>query len=106
MLKYLKKYWFFALLAPIFMIGEVSMDLLQPELMSRIIDDGVLGLNNGGVGNLNTVITIGLKMIGFVALGGGLFPLNSDKFSLFCMVKGIFYNVLYCLYHPVMVTKQ
>ena len=70
MLKYLKKYWYFALLAPIFMIGEVSMDLLQPELMSRIIDDGVLGLNNGGVGNLNTVITIGLKMIGFVALGG------------------------------------
>lgn len=70
MLKYLKKYWFFALLAPIFMIGEVSMDLLQPELMSRIIDNGVLGLNNGGVGNLNTVITIGLKMIGFVALGG------------------------------------
>lgn len=70
MLKYLKKYWFFALLAPIFMIGEVSMDLLQPELMSRIIDDGVLGINNGGVGNLNTVITIGLKMIGFVALGG------------------------------------
>ena len=64
MLKYLKKYWFFALLAPVFMIGEVSMDLLQPELMSRIIDDGVLGLNNGGVGNLNTVITIGLKMIG------------------------------------------
>lgn len=70
MLKYLKKYWFFALLAPVFMIGEVSMDLLQPELMSRIIDDGVLGLNNGGVGNLNTVITIGLKMVGFVALGG------------------------------------
>lgn len=70
MLKYLKKYWFFALLAPIFMIGEVSMDLLQPELMSRIIDDGVLGLNNGGVGNLNTVIIIGLKMVGFVALGG------------------------------------
>ena len=70
MLKYLKKYWFFAMLAPIFMIGEVSMDLLQPELMSRIIDDGVLGINNGGVGNLNTVITIGLKMVGFVALGG------------------------------------
>lgn len=70
MLKYLKKYWFFALLAPIFMIGEVSMDLLQPELMSRIIDDGVLGINNGGVGILNTVITIGLKMVGFVALGG------------------------------------
>ena len=83
MLKYLKKYWLFALLAPIFMIGEVSMDLLQPELMSRIIDDGVLGLNNGGVGNLNTVITIGLKMIGFVALGG-ICGIMSGVFANLC----------------------
>ena len=83
MLKYLKKYWFFALLAPIFMMGEVSMDLLQPELMSRIIDDGVLGLNNGGVGNLNTVITIGLKMIGFVALGG-ICGIMSGVFANLC----------------------
>lgn len=83
MLKYLKKYWFFALLAPIFMIGEVSMDLLQPELMSRIIDDGVLGINNGGVGNLNTVITIGLKMIGFVALGG-ICGIMSGVFANLC----------------------
>lgn len=83
MLKYLKKYWFFALLAPIFMIGEVSMDLLQPELMSRIIDDGVLGLNNGGGGNLNTVITIGLKMIGFVALGG-ICGIMSGVFANLC----------------------
>lgn len=83
MLKYLKKYWFFALLAPVFMIGEVSMDLLQPELMSRIIDDGVFGLNNGGVGNLNTVITIGLKMIGFVALGG-ICGIMSGVFANLC----------------------
>ena len=83
MLKYLKKYWFFALLAPVFMIGEVSMDLLQPELMSRIIDDGVLGLNNGGGGNLNTVITIGLKMIGFVALGG-ICGIMSGVFANLC----------------------
>lgn len=83
MLKYLKKYWFFVLLAPIFMIGEVSMDLLQPELMSRIIDDGVLGLNNGGVGNLNIVITIGLKMIGFVALGG-ICGIMSGVFANLC----------------------
>ena len=36
--KYLKKYWIFALLAPLCMIGEVSMDLLQPQLMSTIVD--------------------------------------------------------------------
>ena len=69
MFKYIKKYWFFALLAPLFMLGEVSMDLLQPRLMSTIVDEGVLGLSNGGVGDLNLVITTGLKMIGLVLLG-------------------------------------
>lgn len=62
--KYLKKYWFFAILAPLFMIGEVFMDLLQPELMAKIVD---YGLPNG---DLTFVITTGLKMLGFVLLGG------------------------------------
>lgn len=69
MLQYLKKYWFFALLAPLFMLGEVSMDLLQPRLMSTIVDEGVLGLSNNNVGDLRLVITTGLQMIGLVSLG-------------------------------------
>ncbi len=69
MLKYLKKYWFYTLLAPLFMLGEVSMDLLQPRLMSIIIDDGVLGLHNNNVGDLQIVLTTGVKMIGFVLIG-------------------------------------
>lgn len=70
MLKYLKKYWFFAVLAPLFMVGEVSMDLFQPAIMRTIVDEGVLGLSSGGVGNLSLIISEGLKMIGLVALGG------------------------------------
>ena len=69
MLKYLKKYWIFALLAPLFMAGEVFMDLLQPRLMATIVDDGVLGLNNNGVGDLQLVLTTGVKMILTVAFG-------------------------------------
>lgn len=41
--KYLKKYWIFALLTPIFMIIEVTADLTQPNLLSKIVDNGVLG---------------------------------------------------------------
>ena len=67
MLKYLKKYWLFAILAPLFMVGEVLADLVQPRLMSTIVDEGVLGLSNNGVGNLNLVLTEGLKMIIFVS---------------------------------------
>lgn len=70
MFKYLKKYWLFAVLAPLFMMGEVLMDLIQPRLMSIIIDDGVLGLSNNNVGNMDIIIGTGLKMIGLVIIGG------------------------------------
>ena len=51
------------------MVGEVMMDLLQPRMMSRIVDEGVLGLNHGGVGDMNVIWTLGLRMILIVLLG-------------------------------------
>ena len=70
MWKYIKQYLPFAILAALFMIGEVLMDLLQPGIMSRIVDDGVLGLNHGGYGNLTIIWTLGAQMIGLVLFGG------------------------------------
>lgn len=83
MLKYLKKYWFYALLAPVFMIGEVMMDLIQPRMMSNIVDNGVLGLNNQNIGDMNIVLTSGIQMIGVVFLGG-VFGVLSGVFSNLC----------------------
>ena len=40
--RYLKPYWFLALMSPVSMFLEVGMDLLQPTLMARIVDEGVL----------------------------------------------------------------
>lgn len=70
MWKYIKQYLPFAILAALFMIGEVLMDLLQPGIMSRIVDDGVLGLNHGGHGDLTIIWTLGAQMIGLVLFGG------------------------------------
>lgn len=70
MWKYLKKYLLFGVLASLFMAGEVSMDLAQPNFMSTIVDEGVLGLSNGGVGDLSIVMVTGLKMILCVVIGG------------------------------------
>ncbi len=82
MWKFLRKYIPFMILAPLFMMGEVTMDLLQPQLMSTIIDDGVLGLSNNNVGDVNLVITTGIKMIGLVVIGG------------FCgIMSGVFANL-------------
>ena len=52
------------------MICEVLMDLLQPEIMSRIVDEGVLGTNTGGVGDMQLIWTLGLQMIILVIFGG------------------------------------
>lgn len=61
---YLKPYWLFALLSPLVMAGEVLFDLLQPRLMSSIVDDGVLS------GNMQVIFTMGLLMLGSTLLGG------------------------------------
>lgn len=73
MLKYIKKYWFFCLLAPLFMLGEVALELLQPDMMADIVDRGVLG------GDLERIVTVGIKMIltviasGFCGVLSGVF---------------------------------
>ena len=64
MLKYLKKYWFFCLLAPLFMVGEVAMDLIQPDMMADIVDNGVLK------NDMELIITVGIQMILLVMVGG------------------------------------
>ena len=72
-LRYLKPYWLFALLCPLAMILEVSMDLLQPTLMSDIVDNGILG-DAAADDNLRYVLITGLKMLVFSLIGcfGGI----------------------------------
>lgn len=100
MFKYLKKYWVFALLAPLCMVGEVLMDLLQPQFMSTIVDEGVLGLSNNGVGDLSLVLNAGLKMIGLVVVGGtfgvlcGVFANNCSQKLANDLRKDVFRKVM------------
>lgn len=77
MWKYIKRYLHFAVLAALCMVGEVMMDLLQPEIMSRIVDDGVLGVSTGGVGDLGLIWSLGLRMICLVLFGGLCGALNN-----------------------------
>lgn len=77
MWKYIRQYLFYAITAGLFMMGEVLMDLIQPGIMSRIVDDGVLGVRSGGVANLRLVWMLGLQMIGLVLFGGLCGSLNN-----------------------------
>ena len=64
MLKYLKKYWWIGLMGSLFMVGEVLIDLIQPRMMAKIVDEGILK------GNESLVWSVGLRMILIVMLGG------------------------------------
>ena len=77
MWKYIKKYLHFAVIAALFMVCEVLMDLLQPEIMSRIVDDGVLGRQTGGVGDMRLIWELGIQMIVLVIFGGLCGSLNN-----------------------------
>ena len=72
--KYLKPYALFAVLTPLSMVGEVLGDLLQPKLMSKIVDDGVLGQD------MDLIIRMGLLML-LVLIGGGACGIAASAFG-------------------------
>lgn len=63
LLPFLKPYWAASLLAPLLMLLEVSMDLLQPRLMASIIDEGIM------TNNLDHIQETGLFMIVVALIG-------------------------------------
>ncbi|WP_433939421.1 ABC transporter ATP-binding protein [Paenibacillus lautus] len=66
--RYLRPHWTAALLAPLLMLLEVAMDLLQPMLMASIIDRGVMQNDTAHI------LSTGMLMLGAAAIGllGGL----------------------------------
>ena len=62
------------MLTPLSMVGEVLGDLLQPKLMSKIVDDGVLGQD------MNLIIRTGLLML-LVLIGGGACGIAASAFG-------------------------
>jgi len=62
--RYLKPYWFMAILSPLFMVGEVMVDLLQPKLMSKLVDVGIPS------GDMSYILSTGIIMLLLVILGG------------------------------------
>ena len=74
-MQYLKIYWtkykLLFLLSVTCVACEAACDLLQPRLMSRLIDDGA------AVGDLNYVLRMGLVMLGVTGLGA-LFAMSRN----------------------------
>ncbi len=69
-----KEYKKASILAPIFIVGEVIMELLIPLLMASIIDKGV------STGNMKHVFIVGGMMI-VIAMFSLLFGVLSGKYA-------------------------
>ena len=99
LLKYVKKYWYFAILAPTFMFLEVFMDMLLTLFMEKMVDFGVQ------TGNINNIIKYGLLMLLFLFIGvacgilSGVFTnLTSFKFSN-DLRKDVFKKIMHLSYN-------
>lgn len=68
LIRYLKPYLWYVILAPLFMCIEVVMDLFQPNIMQKMIDTGIANQDNG------YVIKLGLLMLlcAIIGLIGGM----------------------------------
>uniref|UniRef100_A0A7C3SNE4 ABC transporter ATP-binding protein n=1 Tax=Dictyoglomus turgidum TaxID=513050 RepID=A0A7C3SNE4_9BACT len=68
LIRYLKPYTLFAILAPLFMLIEVICDLYQPTLLAHIVDNGILK------NNFQLILHTGLIMlaIAFIGVIGGV----------------------------------
>jgi ATP-binding cassette subfamily B multidrug efflux pump len=66
--RFVKPYWRWATLAPLLMVLEVTMDLMQPRMVERIVDQGIANMD------LTLVIHTGLLMCGLAIIGafGGM----------------------------------
>jgi len=85
---YIRRYLHFAVIAALFMVGEVLADLYQPGLMRQIVDDGVLGLDSGGVGDPGLILRAGVVMALVVIAGGACGSLNNVFTHLCCQNMG------------------
>jgi len=81
LLKYIRGWAIvFAVLAPLMMLLEVSMDLMQPTLLADIIDNGVAS------GNINYILSVGFKMI-IIAIFGLIGGVGCSVFSTLAAMK-------------------
>lgn len=77
-IEYLKRYWVFALAAPLLMMVEVVMDLMLPAIMAKIVDEGIANQD------LQMVLLLGVRMIIVTILafiGGGGCAITSSYAS-------------------------
>lgn len=70
LLHYLKPYWIWAVLAPICMIAEVLLDLIQPKFMEMIVDNGILSTTLSAEEKINHVLVFGGLILGALVIGG------------------------------------
>ena len=79
LLIFLAPYWRWAVLAPLLMALEVSMDLLQPRLIQRIVDQGILRSDMGVVIQTG-LLQVGVALVGLVGgVGCGVFAVMAGQ---------------------------
>ena len=71
---YIRGYWKDTILTPVFMLGEVVVEMMIPLLMARIVDDGIYGKD------METIVKVGIAMA-LCAVAGLISGVLGGKFG-------------------------
>ncbi|NMW22578.1 MAG: ABC transporter ATP-binding protein [Chlorobiaceae bacterium] len=77
LLQFLRPHWRFAVMAPVLMLCEVVLDLMQPRLIQRIIDYGVARSDTQVVLGTASLMLCFMALAGLSGLGCGYFAVRA-----------------------------
>lgn len=89
-----KRYWFFTLLCPLFMIGEVLLETAIPFLMAKIIDEGIAFQNMKIVLKFGAIMAVAAVISLFCGACGAIFSARASQGFSHNLRKNIFHKVM------------
>lgn len=87
MWKYVRRYLWLGIVAAVLMAGEVLCDLVQPSLMARIVDEGIVPAVTGQ-GTFAAVVPIGIAMLVVAVAGATSGSVNNVFCNMFAQNIG------------------
>ena len=99
--KSIREYKLSSILAPIFITGEVAMEVIIPLIVARLINEGINYKNDAGeiVGNTQNLIVIGLILVGCCIISmmfgtlSGIFAAKASTGFAKNLRHDMFYNI-------------
>jgi len=93
LLRFIRPFWGWAIVAPLLMVGEALLDLMQPRFVRHIIDDGIVPGNATVVWHTGGAMVAVFTVAGLCGAGCCYFAVRASYGMGACLRKAVFEKV-------------